>query len=170
METAFTSDNQATAAVAPEPGCAWHRRALARVGLQGKLVLCFMALLSAGLGASCYVFVSHSSRQLAEMVGENARQLSYSLALAARGALEAGESDELNVMGRDLLKSHNILFVAFLDAEGKAVSLASRDRKFRWSRVSSLSQKVEVLMEVGRKDSGVFSEHLEIVAPVLGGG
>ena len=48
---------------------AWQRRAplarriLARIGLQGKLIACFLALLLIGLGGTCWLFV-HESRNI----------------------------------------------------------------------------------------------------------
>ena len=41
----------------------WYHRFSRKFGLQGKLVLCFMLLLSVALGASSYLFLNQSSKQ-----------------------------------------------------------------------------------------------------------
>src|SRR3954447_9447330 len=89
----------------------FYRRISATLGLQGKLVICFMALLSLGLGASCWKFISHSSAQLADVMGEQARQLSSALAMSSEENLRTDNVDELRRLSQELIKSRNILFV-----------------------------------------------------------
>src|SRR5829696_2828018 len=108
----------------------WYRRFSNRFGLQGKLVLCFMLLLSIALGGSSYMFLSQSRKQLGDMIGEQGRQISSALALASKPAMLTGNRSELRRIGQDLLKSRNILFVAFTDTENKSVAMASRDPDF----------------------------------------
>src|SRR4051812_2139515 len=81
----------------------WYRRTSARIGLQGKLVICFFILLAAGMGGSCWIFISQSSASLADMMGEQARQMSYALSLASKPALSEGHKDELYRIGQDLI-------------------------------------------------------------------
>ena len=106
----------------------WYRRFSARLGLQGKLMLCFMALLSAGLGTSCWMFASRSSTQMSEVMGEQARQLSCALALSSERAVTSNDVIELRRLAQDLIKSRNILYVGFLDEQSRSLVLASRDR------------------------------------------
>src|SRR5436190_6299294 len=119
------ADSQPTSTdAAPPPPRPSLRRGLAmRLGLQGKLILAFMFILSIALGSTCWVFVSQSNRQLEDIMGEQARQISYALALASKPSLEARESAELRQMGQDLLKSRNILFVAFTDQNGNPITM-----------------------------------------------
>ena len=145
----------------------WHRRTVARMGLQGKLVLCFMALLSVALGSSCWMFVTQSNARLADMMGEQARQISYTLALASKAGFETGQKQELNRIGQDLLKSRNILFVAFLDVDSKPLVFASRDPDFDRAQFAELEHDTQSLMQVREMKSLVFGDYVEVVAPVL---
>src|SRR3954467_3971485 len=61
-----------------------------RTGLQGKLVLCFMFLLLAALGSSCWLFVSETNNVMDRMAGEQATELGRTLALASETPLERG--------------------------------------------------------------------------------
>jgi signal transduction histidine kinase len=137
------------------------------MGLQGKLVISFVALLSISLGTSCWIFVTQSRVRLADTIGEQARQISYTLSLASKPAFETGATVELNQIGQDLLKSRNILFVGFLDAEGKPLVFASRDPDFDFDSFSQTPQEMQSLMQVRPMESPVFGEFLEVVAPVL---
>src|SRR5262245_58171724 len=132
MDSASTKQNlEAPIGDDDEPVQAWERRApwyrrfSARLGLQGKLVTTFMLLLSAGLGTASLMFTSETSGTISDLMGEQARQLSTSLALGSRAALDTGNAGELSRMGQDLIKSRNILFVAFLDSEARPIALAS---------------------------------------------
>src|SRR3954465_2723687 len=98
-------------------------RGLSRLGLQGKLILSFMYLLVLALAGSCWLFTSQSSERVADIMGEQARQISYALSLASRSAIESRNSADLERIGLDLLKTRNILFVSFLDPEGKPLAL-----------------------------------------------
>src|SRR5262249_2345461 len=82
----------------------WYRRWFHRMGLQGKLVLTFSALLLAALAVSCCVFGSQSSEQVTDIMGDQARQLSYALSMASKSSLEAHDQHELKRIGQDLLK------------------------------------------------------------------
>lgn len=115
----------------------WYRRISGRTGLQGKLVLCFMFLLTAALGASCYLFVSDTREVLDHMVGEQAQEISRTLAMAAETPLERGDAAELNRVGADLLKNRGIVAVAFFDARGTMLGIASRDQDLE--RAGSMS-------------------------------
>src|SRR5213080_344249 len=96
----------------------WYRRWSARLGLQGKLMLCFMTLLSLGLGASCWMFSSRSTTLIADVMG--------ALAQSSEQMVRSNDSAELHRLSQDLIKSHNILFVGFLDAESRPLALSSR--------------------------------------------
>src|SRR5688500_2965331 len=97
----------------------WLRRISNRFGLQGKLVICFLLLLTGALGGSSMMYLRQSKQQLSDMIGEQARQISSALALASKTADGMKPNPELQRIGKDLLNSRNILFVGFLDAEGK---------------------------------------------------
>jgi signal transduction histidine kinase len=145
----------------------WYRRWFHRMGLQGKLVLTFAALLLAALAVSCWVFASQSSEQVTAIMGDQARQLSYALSMASKSSLEAHDQHELKRIGQDLLKARNVLFIAFLDPEGHSLALASRDPEFDWDSLATLRNNAEALTEVHRRSSRVLGEYLAVVAPVV---
>src|SRR4051812_39618160 len=73
----------------------WYRRLSAAMGIQGKLMLCFFTLLSAGLGITCWMFASHAAEQLSDVMGEQARQLSSALALTSEDDIRSHNTVEL---------------------------------------------------------------------------
>src|SRR5687767_8758602 len=148
----------------------WYRRLANRFGLQGKLVVCFMLLLSVALGASSYMFLHQSSRQLADMIGEQGRQISSALALASKPAMTTRNRAELERIGQDLLKSRNILFVAFTDLQNQPVALASRDPEFKLDAREGGAgggKTTQSLMQVRPMHSATFGDYIEVVAPIL---
>jgi signal transduction histidine kinase len=70
-------------------------------------------------------------------------------------------------MGQDLLTSRNVLFVAFLDANDRPLTFASRESQFDWGHFQKVKNNTESLMRVRRDYSTLFGEHIEIVVPVL---
>jgi signal transduction histidine kinase len=150
-----------------ERGARWHRRWLARIGLQGKLLICFLALLIGALSGSCWLFIRQSSRQINDLMKEQARQTAFSLALASKSAMADGEVRELHQIGLDLLKGRNILSVAFLNAQAHPLTMASRDPDFNFSSLDALKHNPQMLMQARWTNSPVFGRHLQVTAPVL---
>src|SRR3954454_7942575 len=145
----------------------WYRRLSAAIGIQGKLMLCFFTLLSAGLGISCWMFASHAAEQLSDVMGEQARQLSSALALTSEDDVRSHNTVELRRVSQDLIKSRNILFVGFLDAETRPLTLASRDLNFGVGDLIRTRESTQSLMQVRDRNSPLFGDYLEVVAPVL---
>jgi signal transduction histidine kinase len=144
------------------------RRISNRFGLQGKLVICFLLLLSAALGGSSWVYLRQSKRQLSDMIGEQARQISYALAMASKSANGVKPAAELHRIGRDLLDSRNILFVGFLDANGKPIDIASRNPSFNPADLADVWRSSKSLMQVHLEHSPEFGDYTAVVAPILG--
>src|SRR5438105_739658 len=142
-------------------------RWLANIGLQGKLILSFMYLLILALGASCWLFTSQSSERVSDIMGEQARQISYALSLASKSSMEDRNEHELKRIGQDLLKTRNILFVSFLDVNGRSIALSSRDPSFQWEALEPLRRHTQALMQVHRQTSPVLGEYLAVMSPVL---
>jgi len=145
----------------------WYQRFSRRFGLQGKLVLCFMLLLSVALGASSYLFLNQSSQQLGDLIGEQARQISSALALASKPAMSTQNAPELRSIGQDLLKSRNVLFVAFTDTDNKVVAIASRDPDFKPEGKGAFGGDAQSLMQVRSMQSATLGEYIEVVAPIV---
>src|SRR5687768_8251907 len=146
----------------------WLRRISNRFGLQGKLVICFLLLLSAALGGSSAMYLRQSRRQLSDMIGEQARQISAALALASKSANGMKPAAELRRMGQDLLKSRNILFVGFLDATGTPIDLAAREAEFPVADFAEVRKGTHALMQVHQEHSETFGDYSCVVAPILG--
>jgi signal transduction histidine kinase len=116
------------------------------------------------------MFLHQSSRQLADMIGEQGRQISSALALASKPAMTTRNRAELNRIGQDLLKSRNILFVAFTDLQNQPVALASRDPEFKLdAREGGVGggSDTQSLMQVRPMRSATFGDYIEVVAPIL---
>ncbi|HVT87522.1 MAG TPA: ATP-binding protein [Tepidisphaeraceae bacterium] len=142
----------------------WHRRFSMRVGLENKLVLCFMAVLSAALGVTAWAFARETHVRLTDIMGEQARQLAAALSQSSQLAFRRANWSELGRRSQDLIKSRNILFVGYLDANAHPQALASRDPDFALDRLSFNAQS---LMQVHSRQSPTFGEFLEVVAPIL---
>jgi signal transduction histidine kinase len=138
-----------------------------RLGLQGKLISAFMLILIIALGATCWVFVSQSNSRLEDIMGEQARQISSALALASKPSLASNDARELRDIGQDLLKSRNILFVAFLDRNGSPITLSSRDPDFSWDTLPFRQHRTMALMQVYQENAPVLGRYAVVTAPVL---
>jgi signal transduction histidine kinase len=138
-----------------------------RLGLQGKLISAFMLILSVALGSTCWLFVSQSNGRLEDIMGEQARQISSALALASKPSLAANDASELRQIGQDLLKSRNILFVAFLDQSGSPIAMSSRDPDFSWDSLPFLKHRTMALMQVYQETAPVLGRYAVVTAPVL---
>src|SRR3954471_4757080 len=151
----------------PPPRKSRRRSLFMRLGIQGKLISAFMLILSVALGSTCWLFVSQSNSRLEDIMGEQARQISSALALASKPSLASNDAGELRQMGQDLLKSRNILFVAFLDRDGMPISMSSRDPDFTWQTLPLIQQRTMALMQVYQENSPVLGRYAVVTAPVL---
>jgi signal transduction histidine kinase len=151
----------------PPPRKSRRRSFFMRLGLQGKLISAFMLILSVALGSTCWLFVSQSNSRLEDIMGEQARQISSALALASKPSLAADDATELRQIGQDLLKSRNILFVAFLDQSGTPIAMSSRDPDFSWDSLPFLKHRTMALMQVYQETAPVLGRYAVVTAPVL---
>jgi len=139
-----------------------------QVSLQGKIILCFAVLLGLCVTGSCWMFVTQSERRLVDMMGEQARQLACTLALASKDELRGGRVPELSRMAQDLIKSRNIVFAGFLDTNFKLITLASRDQDWSLQEANAGGPRTaQMLLQPCPGSSRVFGDYLEVVAPVL---
>src|SRR5687768_2945428 len=83
----------------------WYRRATAKVGLQGKLIICFMTLLLTALCGSYYLFLRETRQTMWHATGERIVNVSQSLAMAATMPLDEGNVQELSRIARDFVKN-----------------------------------------------------------------
>src|SRR4051812_17751085 len=171
MDTAPGTSSDQRAAVAPPPPSRVRSRPRLKLApslsLHGKLTLCFLALLFLGLGASCWMFVSQSNKVLTDALGEQARQLASAISVSGADELRDARLDDLTRMSKDLIKSRNVLFVGFLDADSKPLVLASRDLDFVAADLKRTTARTQTLMQVRSARSKLFGEYCEVVAPVF---
>ncbi len=106
-----------------------------RLGIQGKLIVCFMVLLVGGLGTSYYFFLREARTALKQDSAERAGSLAYTLAMASRVPLDNLDKAELNRMVRELVKSDDIVNVAFADDSGRVLVSYCVDPDFQWKDV-----------------------------------
>jgi signal transduction histidine kinase len=138
-------------------------------GLETKILTAMMLVLTSAVAAANWVWTSQSSASVADLMGEQARQIAYTLSLAAKPSLESGNLDTLRVVGSDLLKTRNILFVVFYDPQGQTIEIVHRDADSTSIPTGVQHPDVESLSQVR---SGIWEgigSYLQVSAPVLGG-
>jgi len=153
-----------------EERTSWFRRFSARMGLQGKLILCFLFLLVLAMTASGMLFFSKGRALLRHMVGEQAVQISHTLAMASETPLAQREVAELDRIGRDVLKSLDVVTVAFYDAGGTLLSIASQDPDIdarHPGAYASGAPTAEGLLKVRHSSSRVLGRYATVTAPVV---
>src|SRR5688500_8541633 len=146
------------------------RSLLARIGLQGKLIIAFGLLLMAALTCTSALYVHKCHHALPDILGEQARQISQTLAMAAEPAYQDGDTQELTRLGKDLLKSRNIVLVIFYDASGKPIATASRDPNFspgNPAMAGHFQPHTQSLMKVQTSYLPTLGNFLQVTAPVV---
>ena len=138
------------------------------VGISARLILGFSLLLVLGIATASLVFVHKSRETLSDVLGEQAKQLSQTLAMASQTPYLANDTDELHRLGKDLLKNRNIVLVAFFNPQGESVAFASRDPDFSPAQLAYLKPGASsLLMQVHARDLESLGEFLEVTVPVM---
>ena len=146
------------------------RRLTRRSGLQGKLIFSFSLLLMIALTTTSTVFVGKSHSILSDIVGEQARQISQTLAMAAESAYETKDGPQLQQLGKDLLRSRNIVLVAFYDTRGVPLASACRDASFNaadWAMFTQILDNTQNLMKVREEYLPTLGDFVQVTAPVF---
>jgi signal transduction histidine kinase len=138
-----------------------------RTGLEGKILAALLFVLAGSLGAACWVWASRTAAQVNDIMGEQARQVAYTLALTAKKRIVTANATGLRFLAEDLLKTRNILFVAFYDARGKSIAISHRDPEFQATTPSLLQADVTSLTRVRLCNSPLFGDFLQITTPVM---
>jgi signal transduction histidine kinase len=151
----------------PRPS-AW-KQFLAEIGLQGKLILAFSLLLMIGLSTSSWMFVKKSRETLEDILGEQARQISQTLAMAAATPYANDDMKELDRLGKELLKGRNLVLVGFFDPDGQPLAVSCRDPEFATKKVRGMSDLggTQNLMQVQQRFYPTLGPFLQINAPVF---
>jgi len=143
---------------------------LTRPGLQGQLVLAFSVLLMLALGTTSWFFVAKSRDTLSDILGEQARQISQTLAMASTEAYRKNDRGELQHLGQTLLRSRNLVLVVFCDQEGKPLALACRDPDLtvaKWLASPYSQASTLQLMQVQPRHTPSLGDFLQITVPVI---
>lgn len=140
------------------------------LGIQGKLTLCFALMLFAGISLCSWLFMSKSSEALSDILGEQARQLSQTLAMSAEEPFLENKPEQLSEMSRDLLKGRNIVLVAYCDTSGALVAGNCRDSGFDIRRAIAPVESggaTQSLMRVHSRTTPALGPFLQVTAPIL---
>jgi diguanylate cyclase (GGDEF)-like protein len=160
--------NQSPSAPGPTPRATQSNLKKAwPLGLQGRLVAAFMLLLMLGLESDGLLYASQTSQRLVELLGEQARQLAWGLSLSSQQSITAHQTSALRQVGQDLLRTRNVLFVVFYDADFRPVAFSHRDPDYRATQLNFKGARPAALMQVHLDSSPVLGDYVEVLAPIL---
>ncbi|HMO24990.1 MAG TPA: HAMP domain-containing sensor histidine kinase [Tepidisphaeraceae bacterium] len=142
------------------------RWSMGALGLRGRMMLVAMSLVTASLAVAGWAFVQRARAQVADVMGESARQMASTLAMAASRPTAQQQWIELERFASDLVRGHNVVFVEFMDAAGQTVALGSRDVNHR-DRIVKAPPSPQSLMQVHEQSTPVLGTHLTVTAPIL---
>ena len=147
----------------------WYRRISAHTGLQGKLVLSFMLLLTVSMASALWLFLNESHLVLDRVMAEQSRAVSQTLAMATEVPLSRRDVSDLNRIGRELLRNPDLLAVAFYGPDGEMLTLATQYPDLEVARKELLpnprDQMGELLVAHKRRSAGL-GNYTQITAPV----
>jgi diguanylate cyclase (GGDEF)-like protein len=126
-----------------------------------------MLLLMLGLEADGLLYASQTSQRLVELLGEQARQLAWGLSLSSQESLAAHQTSALREVGEDLLRTRNVLFVVFYDADFQPVAFSHRDPDYKAMQLNFKGARPAALMQVQLDSSPVLGDYVEVLAPIL---
>jgi signal transduction histidine kinase len=147
----------------------WYRRVSARTGLQGKLVLGFMLLLTVSTGSALWLFMTESRAVLDRVMDEQSRAVSQTLAMASETPLSRHDLPELNRIGRDLLRNRDLVAIAFYGPEGQLLSVATQGADLEAARAELMpnpKDQMGELMVAHRRQSPRMGSYIQVTTPV----
>jgi diguanylate cyclase (GGDEF)-like protein len=127
-----------------------------------------MLLLTFGLEADGLLYASQTHQRLVELLGEQARQIAWGLSMASQQAVGSSKSADLRQIGQDLLRTRNVLFVVFYDAQYHPISISHRDPDYKPTGLGRSSVRPARLMQVQQGSSPLLGDYVEVLAPILG--
>jgi diguanylate cyclase (GGDEF)-like protein len=142
------------------------RHAPVSFGLQGRLVVAFLSLLTLSLEASGYLYTSQTHFRLTTLLGEQAKQIAWGLTIISQESLVDAKQEELRQLGEEMIRTRNTLFVIFYDANFKPLAVAHRDPEFHIS--TDLPPAPMELMQAHPHSSQLLGDYVEVCAPVIG--
>lgn len=167
MNNSLAATEHAHSRLSWEQTAPWFRRSSAKLGLQGKLTIGFMFLMSVALGGSCWFFMSESRAAMERVVQKQATAISHTLAMASETFIKDGDTLELRRLGSDLLKNESVVAIAFYDSSGRLLSVASEDPDLAWLALEATAQAgARKRMRVRKHQTPALGRYLEVTAPV----
>ncbi len=146
----------------------WYRRVSARIGLQGKLVVCFMSLLLIALSCSYWLFLQESRDTMWRATCERAVNLAQTLAMAARDPMQVSNRRELARMSKDFVKNDDIVGVSFSTPTGSLINYACQDPDAKPGELGlNTLMDPQHLLQTRRLQNHVFGTVASVTAPVL---
>jgi len=137
------------------------------LGLQAKLLITFMFLLFVALGTTWGVYLWQSRLRLDDLMAEEARQLAFTLSQGSSSPVGARNPEPLEQIASDLLKTRNIMFVAFFDAGDKPITFSHRDPSLDLGSVLPLKSPTASLMQARHGVSQMFGDYIQVSAPIF---
>lgn len=147
----------------------WYRRISAKTGLQGKLVLSFMFLLSLSMASALWLFLNESHLVLGRVIGEQSRVMSQTLAMASESALGRHDLPELNRIGRDLVRNPDLVAIAFYGPDGEMLTLATQHPDLESTRKElqhNPRDQMGELLAAHKRKSVTLGSYVQVTAPV----
>ena len=147
----------------------WYRRISAKTGLQGKLVLSFMFLLTLSMASALLLFLNESHLVLGRVIGEQSRVMSQTLAMASESSLNRRDLPELNRIGRDLVRNPDLVAIAFYGPDGEMLTLATQHPDLEAARrelQNNPRDQMGELLAANRRKSAVLGSYVQVTAPV----
>lgn len=147
----------------------WYRRLSQRMGLQAKLMVVFVMIITVALASFCYVSLRDGRERLRINLAGEARQTSAYLAVTSSEAIRSGQLSPLQEVSRELVRAgHNLLYVVFYDADRKPIITDVRGGKYTFEEY-----KITTTAALGSPATirdARFGEHISCVQPIFGQG
>lgn len=110
-----------------DPTPSWREMAAAKknrrlLGVQGRLMVSFCAVLFAAMGMSAYIVLRDIGARASGRLSENTRTLSQSLATGAEGAVARRDEASLERTAGALLRADATRVIAFRDLDGSVIA------------------------------------------------
>lgn len=102
-----------------------------RTGMESKLLLSFMGMLSMAVGMACFLILQDHRQSVDAIRTDHAVSIAEFLAAAGRPALQQGRTDELAFVERSVASQRDVLAVGFFDAAGALINSTGTEGSVR---------------------------------------
>lgn len=168
--------NQLPPGTTIDPTPSWREMAAAKrnrrlLGVQGRLMLSFCAVLFAAMGMSAYIVLRDIGVHAFGRLSENTRTLTQSLANGAEGAVARRDTVSLDRTAGALLRADVTRLIAFRDLDGSVIATKSLRRNDEpASSEPALVPPLPSDDKLGRslpRDDAVFGSVVDVTEPVF---